>query len=98
MRHFVGMRSESTGLDRPGALACWPGGSALADRAEPIGSEGRFRDLAFHPSGREIVTASEDGTARVWSLPLPTARLESPRPRRVWRVRSRTWPTLPIES
>src|SRR5262249_3032756 len=27
-------------------------------------------DVAFHPSGREFLTASEDGTTRIWSRPL----------------------------
>jgi WD40 repeat protein len=36
------------------------------------GHDGEVLDAAFSPNGDEIITASEDGTARVWALNLGT--------------------------
>ena len=40
--------------------------------SEPLRHENSVRDAEFSPSGARIVTASDDGTARVWDLPQGT--------------------------
>ena len=55
--------------------------SALARAAyRPIGPvlaghKGRLMDLAYSPDGRLIVTASDDGTARLWNADTGTVPL-----------------------
>jgi WD40 repeat protein len=35
---------------------------------EMLGHEGEVRDVMFHPDGRTLLSASRDGTARLWDL------------------------------
>lgn len=78
LHHQETVRAVVLSHDGTLALAGTDGGTAQlwdVSTGKSVGNPMRhetgrsIRDLAFHPSGREVVTASEDGTARVWSLP-----------------------------
>jgi WD40 repeat protein len=53
----------------PALAVAQPGGSPPILRIEAGGHVGRANDAAMDAAGRVLVTASEDKTARIWSLP-----------------------------
>ena len=71
-----GKRLVSAGVDRTALV--WDAGGSLRARLE--GHHHALNTALFLPRGRVVLTASSDGSLRLWPVPLPTAPSRTPLP------------------